>query len=100
MYDLQCNKRSVQVNRSPNGNNLLRLQIANDSPIPTNSCNLQGQRMGKGQIMDKKLYALNAKPMSREELRRSWYQTIELWKKALEEIVVLQEQLKDCQCKK
>jgi len=56
--------------------------------------------MGKGQIMDKNLYALNSKPMSKEELQRAWFQTIELWKKALEEIVALQEQLKDCQCKK
>lgn len=50
--------------------------------------------------MDKKLYALNRTPMSKEELRRAWYQTIELWKKALKEIVILEEQLKDCQCKK
>jgi hypothetical protein len=56
--------------------------------------------MGKGQIMDKKLYALNNKPMSREELRRAWNQTIILWKNALERIVVLEEQLKDCQCNK
>ncbi len=40
------------------------------------------------------------KPMTRDEAIKAMYQAVELWKIAVEKNVLLQAELKDCQCKK